>query len=193
MLDLFDAVIRALRPALFGIAVALALVAAVDWMVRTRRVNPFGPVARLFRRAVDPLLVPIERIVVRAGGLPANAPWWALFALVIAGVLLLGMLGFVRDQVAVAIASVGMGPRGVYRLVVTWVVSILQMAIIARVVMSWIHFRPGAWYVRWAYRLSEPILRPIRNMVPLVGTIDISPILGWLALGIAQALLLRVW
>ena len=59
--------------------------------------------------------------------------------------------------------------------------------------MSWIHLRPGAWYVRWAYTLSEPILRPIRNLIPLVGMVDISPIVAWFLLNIVETLLLRAW
>ena len=55
------------RQALFWLAAALAIIALVDWAVRTRRLNPFGPVARFFRRVVDPMMAPVERRVVRAG------------------------------------------------------------------------------------------------------------------------------
>ena len=193
MLATLDALIALARPAFLGLAMALGGVAAVDWMVRTRRIDPFGRVARLLRRHVDPLLMPVERRVVRAGGLPANAPLWALLGVVVAGIVVLGALGFVRNQLAFVVSSVYAGPRGVYRLVVSWVFTILQVAIIVRVVMSWIHFRPGAWYARWSYRLTEPILRPIRNLIPLIGTIDISPLVAWFALGILESILLSLW
>ena len=192
MLATLDALIALARPAFLGLALALGGVAAVDWMVRTRRINPFGRVAQLLRRHVDPLLMPVERRVVRAGGLPANAPLWALLAVVVAGIVVLGALTFVRNQLAFVVSAVYAGPRGVYRLVVSWVFTILQVAIIVRVVMSWIHFRPGAWYARWSYRLTEPILRPIRNLIPLIGMIDISPLVAWFALGILESILLSL-
>jgi YggT family protein len=188
-----DALLVALRPALLGVAVVLGGVATVDWMVRTRRINPFGRIARLFRATVDPLLMPIEKRVVRAGGMPQHAPWWSLMAFVIAALLLLMVLQLVRDQLGFVLGSLDAGPRGVYRLLVTWIITVLQVAIIVRVVISWIHFRPGAWYSRWSFRLSEPILRPIRNAIPLIGTVDVSPILGWFALTLIEVLLLKIW
>ncbi len=188
-----DTLIGVARSVFLALAVALGGIATLDWMVRTRRLNPFGAVARALHRHVDPLLMPIERRVVRAGGLPAHAPFWALMAVVLGGILVIAGLGFLRDQMAFVAGSLGAGPHGVYRLTVSWSFTLLQVAIIVRVVMSWIHLPPGAWYVRWSYRLSEPILRPIRNLVPLVGMIDISPIIAWFGLGIVESLLLALW
>ena len=138
-------------------------------------------------------MMPVERIVVRAGGLPTSAPWWSLVFVVIGGILLISALTFVREQLALVLVALDYGPRGIYRLVVSWIFTVLQLAILVRVVMSWIHFRPGAWYSRWAYTLSEPILRPIRNLIPLIGMVDVSPIVAWFALGIVETLLLRAW
>jgi YggT family protein len=193
MVPALDALIAFLRPALLGVAVVLAGVATVDWMVRTQRINPFGRIARLFRTAVDPLMLPIEKRVVRAGGLPANAPWWTLMALAIGGIVLLAALSLIRNQAATVVGSVNDGARGIYRLAVSWVVTLFQIAIVVRVVSSWIHFRPGAWYSRWSYRLSEPILHPIRRVVPLIGMVDISPIIGWFALSLVEMVLLSLW
>lgn len=193
MLSAVDSLLALLRPTFLAIAAGLGVVAAVDWMVRTRRINPFGRIAQMFRRNVDPWLMPIERRVIRAGGLPSHAPLWALMAVVVVGIILIALLGFLRDQLVVVLGSLNAGPRGVYRLLVSWIFLVLQMAIIARVLLSWIHGRPGAWYARWSYRLSEPLLRPIRNVIPLMRTIDISPIVAWFLLGVVQSMLLRLW
>lgn len=193
MIDFLDSVLDVARPAFLSVAVVLGAVAVMDWMVRTRRLNPFGAVARIFRRNVDPLLMPLERRVVRAGGLPAHAPFWALMVVVVAGIIVIAGLGFLRNQLAFVAGSFGGGARGVYQLLVTWTFSLLQIAIIVRVVLSWLRGRPGAWYARWSYRLTEPVLRPIRNVIPLIGMIDISPIIAWFLLGILESILLSVW
>ena len=193
MLHTIDLIIGVLRPGLLGLALALAGVAAIDWLVRTRRINPFGRVARVFRTSVDPLLMPVERIVVRAGGLPSSAPWWSLVFVAVAGILLIATLGFVREQLALVFDALNTGPHGVYRLLVSWVFALIQIAILVRVVQSWVRFRPGAWYARWAYKLSEPILKPIRNVIPLFGGIDVSPLVAWFLLGILETMLLRAW
>lgn len=193
LLAALDLVIGVTRPIFLGLVAALAVIATLDWLVRTRRISPFGPVARALHRHVDPLLAPVERRVARAGGMPAHAPFWTLMVAVLAGIIVIGGLGFLRNQLAFVAASLGGGLRGIYGLTVTWAFTLLQIAIVVRVVMSWIHLRPGAWYVRWSYRLSEPILRPIRNVVPLMGMIDFSPIIAWFALGVVESLLLAIW
>ena len=121
LLSGFDSALTALRYALLGAAAVLAAVGGVDWLVRTRKISPFSPVARFMRASVDPLLKPIERRVVRAGGLPSSAPWWALGAVVLAGIILLSLLGFLRSEVAFIYASLTGGTRGIYRLLVTLV------------------------------------------------------------------------
>jgi len=193
VLEIIDVVLGVLRPGLLGLAVVLSAVATVDWMVRTRRLSPFGRVARLFRTTVDPLLMPIERVVVSAGGLPTSAPWAAVVFVVVTGILLIAALGFLREQVALVLAAINHGPQGLYRLVVSWVFAILQIAIFMRVIMSWIHLRPNAWYSRWAYKLSEPILRPLRNVIPMMGPLDVSPIAAFFLLGFVETVLLRLW
>jgi YggT family protein len=188
-----DAILAILRPALFGVVAVLSAAATVDWLIRTRRINPFGRFSRGFRGMVDPIMLPVEKRIARAGGMPSHAPWWAVVAFAVAGIIVLAALTFVRDQIGVVVGSMGDGARGVYRLVVTWAIGVLQIAIIVRVVGSWIHFRPGAWYSRWSYTLTEPILRPIRNLLPLFGSVDLSPIIAWFGLLLVEALLLKVW
>lgn len=188
----FDAFLGVLRVAFFGVATVLAAVAAVDWLVRTRRLNPFGGVARFFRRTVDPLLVPIERRVLRAGGLPSSAPWWALAAVIIAGIVLLSLLGFLRNQYLGALFAAEAGPRGMVRLLVAWTFGVLQIAILVRVVASWIPVNPYSPWLRWAFVISEPILRPLRGIIPTIGMIDITPIVAWFGLRILQSLLLSL-
>lgn len=188
-LSAFDVLIVAVRYAVFAIAIVAALVFLVDWLVRTRRINPFHPIARTFRQAVQPLLVPIEQRVVRAGGLPSNAPWLALIAVVVSGILLIVLLGFIRNQLLYATMAGAAGPRGLYVLIVTWVFGILQLALLVRVIASW--FRLSEWkpWIRWAVVLTEPILRPLRRVIPPFGMIDVTPLVAWLALRIIESLL----
>jgi YggT family protein len=72
---------------------------------------------------------------------------------------------------------------------VYWAVFILLMA---RMIMSWTSI--GGYQLRyWVYRLTEPLLAPIRNRLPQSGGVDFSPMVllfGLLILGqILQAAL----
>jgi YggT family protein len=105
LVQVLDAVLGVLRLVVFVIAAAALVIFTIDWLVRTRRLSPFGAVARFFRRVVDPLIVPIEHRVVRAGGLPSSAPWWALIAVVIGGLVVLALLEFIRGQLEFAASA----------------------------------------------------------------------------------------
>lgn len=170
----------------------IGAIAVIDWLVRTRRINPFGPVARGFRQHVDPWLAPIERRVIRAGGQPANAPWWALGAAVVGGVVLLALVDFLGGMVADVSAGVAGGPGGVVRLVVFWGFAILRIAIIVRVLASWLPIGPYSGWVRWSFTLSEPLLRPLRRIIPPIRSIDITPIVAFFGLGIIEGFV-RGW
>jgi uncharacterized protein YggT (Ycf19 family) len=78
-----------LQRVLFVLAVVFAIISLVDWLVRTRRINPFNPMARGLQRMAAPILMPVERRVIRAGGVPSSAPWWALLAVVFGGILII--------------------------------------------------------------------------------------------------------
>jgi YggT family protein len=175
-----------LSQAFFAIFVVLAVVCGVDWLVRTRRVNPFNPVARFFRQSVEPLMAPVERRIVRAGGVPSNAPWWALGLVVIGGIVFLSLFDFVRTQVASFYLASQAGPRGVTRMLVSAIFAVLRIALIVRVVSSWVQLSPHSRWIRWAFTLTEPILRPLRQIVPTLGMIDITPIIAYLVLGLLE-------
>ena len=185
-----DSLLAILRVALLAVAIILTIAAAVDWMVRTRRLNPFSKVARFFRQRVDPLFAPVERRVVRAGGLPAAAPWWALAAVVLAGILLISLLGFLRAQVLVIASAASLGTRGFIALLINWTFGILRLALIVRVVSSWIRVSPYSTWIRWSFVLTEPMLRPLRSIIPTLGMIDITPIVAFLALALLEGLIL---
>lgn len=185
-----DAIIAAVRAAaMFSVGVFAGL-CAVDWAVRTRRISPFNPVARFFRSTVDPVIAPVERRVIRAGGTPAAAPWWALVAAVVGAILLVSLLGFIRSQVIVATYAMSAGPAGLYRMAVSWTVAFLRLALLVRVLSSWFPVSPFSWWVRWSYGATEWMLRPLRSVIPTLGAFDITPIVAYFALGLVGRLLM---
>lgn len=184
----YAAFIGVMRVVVFWVAVAVALVAVLDWLVRTRRVQPFGLVARFCRRYVDPLLAPIERRVVRRGGLPSSAPWWMLGAVVVGGLLLLTLLEFLgRLFVQVSFGASSPGRFGM--MLVSWAFAVLRIALIVRVVSSWFQISPWSKWIRWSYVLTEWMLAPLRKVVPTLGPVDITPLVAYVLLLVAQSVL----
>src|SRR2546429_8316015 len=85
------------RYGVFSLFVLSALVALASWLVRTRRLSPFGPVGRALRGATEPVLRPVERRLVRLGGNPVHAGWWLVVVVAAGGGVLVALAGgFVR-------------------------------------------------------------------------------------------------
>src|SRR5712671_3770268 len=187
-----DAVIQLLRTALLSIAVVFGAICILDWAVRTRKISPFNAVARFCRSTIDPFISPIERRVVRAGGTPASAPLWALAAVVIGGILLLTLLDLIKLEVIRSIVASQEGSAGIFHLLVSWTFTILKLALVVRVISSWLPISPYSGWIRWSYALSEPVLMPLRRIVPSFGGLDFTPILAYFLLNIIESVLFRL-
>ncbi len=164
------------------VVVILAIIALLDWMVRSRKVNAFHPIARFLRQTVGPILIPVERRVVGAGGLPSAAPLWALAFSIIAGIVIITIIDFVIGQLLGAWMAMRGGPRGIYEILVRWTFTILQVALVIRVLTSWLPISPYSKWIRWVFPLTEPILSPLRQFVPRLGMFDITPIVAFFLL-----------
>jgi YggT family protein len=185
-----DTLITVLRSALLVVGAGVGALAGLAYLVRTRRLNPFGVVGRFVRGSVDPIFLPMERRVVRAGGRPATAPWWMLAAVVVGGIVLLSLLGFIRDQLLGAMSALNRGPQGVLALVVHWTFAVLQIALFVRVIASWFPSAAYSPWVRWTYPVTDWILRPLKRIIPPLGMVDVSPIVAYFLLSIAERVVL---
>jgi YggT family protein len=174
------------RIVLFAVGVALAVVAAADWGVRTRRINPFSGFARFMRSYVDPHLTGIERQVVRAGGQPSSAPWWALIAYVAGAALLVAAVKGFASLLVEAHVAAARGELGLFLLLVRWTFAFLKVALIIRVVLSWLPRLSGSRWLSWSFGATEWMLRPLRRLVPTLGVIDITPIVAYFGLIIVE-------
>ena len=181
-----------LRTALLAGGVALALVATADWAVRTRRLNPFGGVARFLRTNVDPRLAGVERQVLRAGGHPSQTPWWAFVAYVVVAALLLAAFDMLLGLVAQAYQATSLGSLGMLMLLMHWTFAFLRFAVLVRVIGSWFPRAAASPWLRWSHGATEWLLRPLRGVIPSLGMIDITPIVAYFGLQVVEWLLTRL-
>ena len=62
---------------------------------------------------------------------------------------------------------------------------VLWFLLIARVVLSWTNpMGGGGGLVAFVYQATEPILAPIRRILPSSGGVDWSPLIAMLVLGV---------
>jgi YggT family protein len=159
-----------------------AVVAATHWAVRTRRLNAFGGWPRFLRRTSDPLLQPLERRIVRMGGNPQDAPFWLLAVIVLGGLVAIGLFRWVAGMVGTVAALGGGGPRAWAGALLRLAFSAVKIALIIRVIGSWIGISPYARWMRPVLALTNWIINPLRRVVPPLGPIDITPVVAYLIL-----------
>jgi len=170
-----------IRRIVFALAATMALLAVVDWAVRTRRISPFSGIARFCRRVVDPMLVPVERTVVRAGGRPASAPWWMLVAVVVGGLIFIYLLEFLGGLLAQL--SYGLSqPATLPVILISWAFKLVELALLVRVISSWLPISPYSRWIRWSFVLTDWFIQPLRRVIPTIGMIDITPLVAYLLL-----------
>ncbi len=185
---LLDSVTRGGVVAAFVYAV---VVAGTHWAVRTRRLNPFGGWARFVRRISDPILRPLERRVLRAGGSPSDAPLWLLGIVLVGGLVLISLVHWAIGAAYELGALAQAGPRDWLIAVVSWVFRILMIALLVRVIGSWFGVSPYAKWMRPFVALTEWLLEPLRRLLPPFGPLDLSPMVAYLLLWIAQQAVVR--
>ncbi len=61
---------------------------------------------------------------------------------------------------------------------------VLWLLLITRVVMSWTNPRGGGGLTAFVYQVTEPILAPIRRVLPPTAGVDWSPLVAMLILGV---------
>lgn len=181
---------------LVGILIDLyALVVVLRFLLQAVRADYFNPVAQFVVRATKPVLNPLRRVLPPAGRYDSAAVVLAvaLMGLKIALFRLLSIDSVVIGGYAVGIAHVWIGSLAWLAVVdlVTLFINVWFFAVLILAILSWIApagYNPVAEILG---RITDPLLRPVRNVVPLVGGIDLSPLVVLIGLQVLKMLLIR--
>jgi YggT family protein len=173
---------------LFWLAVVTAAICIVDWAIRARHISPFSAIARFFRRWVDPLFKPVETMIVRRGGLPQQAPFYAFMVVIVGGIAVLYLLRFgmaISRSIAVGVSS----PDRFGLMLIGWALNFLIVALFVRVISSFLPVSPYSKWVRWSYVTTEWFMAPLRRIIPPFGQLDFTPIVAYILLRIVSGIL----
>ncbi len=145
------------------------------WM-QAIRVRPPSSVAQFTFQLSDWLVRPLRRIVPGVGGYD-----WASLIGAFLIVLLATSVLFIAGWTAQAILLVAL------QRFLEWILYGFMILLVLEAVFSWIN--PHAPLAPFVRALNEPLLRPLRRIVPLVGSLDLSLLVALILLQVAQLLL----
>lgn len=81
----------------------------------------------------------------------------------------------------------------------TWLTSfveflfrLLELAILIRVILSWLNVNPDGPIVSLVHQITDPILDPLQRIIPPVGPLDLTPFIAMILLEIVRSVLLTI-
>jgi YggT family protein len=184
----YQAILDIASRVLLILAGVTAAICIMDWAIRARHINPFSPIARFFRRFIDPLLKPLETMIVRRGGMPTQAPFYAFMVVIVGGLALLYLLRFgmaMALRIRVGVSS----PAQFGLMVLGWAFDFLILALIVRVISSFLPVSPYSKWIRWSDVSTEWFMAPLRRIIPPFGQIDFTPLVAYILLRVVAGIL----
>jgi YggT family protein len=68
-------------------------------------------------------------------------------------------------------------------------IDLYSLVVLVAVILSWVRLDPANPLATIVHGLTDPILRPIRNVIPPMGGLDLSPMVLLLGLQVLKGLL----
>jgi YggT family protein len=167
--------------------VAVIVLMIVRLIVDAMDLNPFAWTSRTVRRLSDGLVIPVRGGLRQLGMDPKFAPLAVILVVILLGFYLAWLIRTIAGTIAGVLLSVQRGAMfEVIGHILYGLLSIYILLIGIRIVFSWGRVSYRNRVMRFLVDVTEPLLGPLRRMIPPLGWIDISPIVAILILWLFQ-------
>jgi YggT family protein len=166
-------------------AVVLAVIALmlVRLILNYADLNPFSRPVIFVRRLSDPLVNPVRRSLIQFGFGPNLTPLFVILVSILLGWFFLQLVESVLLTIAGVIASARSGRVvAVVGYLLYGFLSVYMLLITIRIVFSWGGVNYSNRVMRFLVNATEPVMAPMRRIVPPLGVFDISPMIVLLIL-----------
>ena len=158
--------------------------------------NPFGKIGRLsyqLKKRTDSFVYPAARFLANFRVDTRLAPLVTLF---IAGVLTYFGLGIIYNTLFIIQGLADATAAGNFKAIIGFVLyallSIYVLFIFIRFISMWFVFTRNT-FLGFVQRVTDPVLIPLRRLIPPIGMFDISAMLLLLLIGLLQTIVLRMF
>lgn len=173
-------------------AIQLAIVAIIVLMVLrmiadAADLNPFGWASRTIRRLTDGFVIPARGSLRNVGVEPKFAPLVIILVSILLGYFTWRLAETIGNTLQGIISSMLRGDViGVIGFILYGLLSIYILLLFVRIIFSWGMVSYQNRVMRFLVDITEPLLAPLRRMIPPVGRMDISPLVAFLILFLFQ-------
>jgi YggT family protein len=171
----------------FSWAIQVAIVAIIALMILrligdAADLNPFGWASRTLRRLTDGFVMPVRGVD------PKFAPLVVILVAILLGYFILQLVATLATTLSGVITGVQAGELFlVLGFILYGLLSLFSLLIFIRIIFSWGMVSYQNRVMRFLVDATEPLLGPLRRIIPPLGRMDISPIVAFLILWLFQA------
>lgn len=172
------------QPAVFLVQVLFGLYATLvvlRFLLQLTRADFYNPISQFIVKATRPLLNPLRRLIPGVSGIDLASLVLAWLVITIEQLAILGLAGAGFQPAAAALLAI---PE-----MISLIINIFLFAILIQVIMSWVN--PGGYNpaIGLIHALTEPLLAPVRQRMPDMGGLDLSPMIVMIGLVVLEMLL----
>lgn len=175
---------------LFDLYILLVL---LRFMLQMLRADFYNPVSQFIVKLTTPPLRLLRRFIPSIAGQDAAAIVLCLL-LIYAKFVLMRVLSIPAVHIGGVMAPIGVTSYAgllVYCVadLIALVLTVFLVAVIIKIILSWVnpgHYNPVIGLVD---KIAEPVLRPMRRILPPIGGLDLSPMIAILLIMVAKMLI----
>jgi YggT family protein len=173
---------------IIGLIVLAIVLMALRLLLNYADLNPFSRPVLFVRNLTDPFVNPVRRSLLGFGFSPNMAPLVTILIVILVGWLALSLSNdvigtfygmYMRGREGRIIALIGTLLYGF--------LSVYSMLILIRIIFSWGMVGLSNPVMRFLVRATDPLLLPLRRIIPPLGLFDISPMVAFLLIWLFQA------
>ena len=158
--------------------------------------NPFGWTSRTIRRLTDPFVMPVRRALSSFGADPKFALLVTILITILLGSFLWQLTaGIINTVAGVYLSVIARTAIPIIGYVLYGLLSLYTLFIFIRIIFSWVMVSYANPVMRFLVNVTDPLLTPLRRLVPPLGAFDLSPIVAffivWLFQGAVKVTLLH--
>jgi len=160
------------------------LIVLLRFILQLVRADFYNPLSQFIVRATHPLLKPLRKIIPSFAGLDLASLVLAILVQLVLMALTLMLMGYgLVDPLQLLVWSI-IGVTALF-------LKVFFFALIISVILSWVAQGSHNPAVELVHQICEPLLMPIRRILPSMGGLDLSPIVAFLILNLIDMLVIR--
>lgn len=160
------------------------LIVLLRFILQLVRADFYNPLSQFIVRATHPLLKPLRKVIPSLAGLDLASLVLAILVQLVLMALVLLLMGYGLDNPLQLLIWSIIGVTALF-------IKVFFFALIISVILSWVaqgSHNPAAELIN---QICEPLLVPIRRILPSLGGLDLSPIVAFLILNLIDMLVIR--